>query len=278
MSEREHVEAARSQGLDTRARDEAAAELRHAAASGEYVLPLSDRYPGITEADAYAIQRLNIEHRVRAGARVVGAKIGLTSTAVQKQLGVAHPDYGVLLDEMGFAEGSPIPMSALQQPKIEAEVAFVLGRDLVTERPTIVDVLRAVDFAVPALEIVGSRIRDWKIRFVDTVADNASASAWVIGATPHRLDGLDLGGCAMRMTTGADKALVSSGMGSACLGHPLNAVVWLAQTLARLGSPLKAGDLVLSGALGPMVKVEPGTTYRAEIDGLGSVSASFTAE
>jgi 2-keto-4-pentenoate hydratase len=261
--------------LDTRTLELAAEQLRRAADTGDFIAPLREQYPTITGDDAYAIQRLNTERRLAGGARIVGAKIGLTSAAVQKQLGVDQPDYGVLFDDMGCEEGLPIPMAGLHQPKIEAEVAFVLGRELSMERPSLVDVMRAVEFVVPALEIVGSRIRDWNIKFVDTVADNASSSAWVIGGTPRLLTGLDLRDCAMCMTAGDTE--VSRGRGGACLGHPLNAVLWLARTMVRVGTPLKAGDLVLSGALGPMVKVEPGASYRADIDGLGSVSAAFAA-
>lgn len=251
----------------------AAAQLRQAAASGEFILPLREQFPGLDGADAYAIQRINTERRLLGGARLIGAKIGLTSPAVQAQLGVNQPDFGVLFDDMAFAEGLPIPMAGLHQPKVEAEVAFVLGRDLAMARPGLVDVLRAIEFALPALEIVGSRIADWNIRFVDTVADNASSSGFVLGGTPKRLDTLNLRECAMQMTAGDQ--IVSRGLGGACLGHPLNAVVWLARTLASHGAPLKAGDLVLSGALGPMVKVAAGGCYRADIEGLGSVVASF---
>lgn len=259
--------------LPTHALEQAAAQLRHAAETGDFIAPLRETFPEITGDDAYAIQRINADRRILEGARVVGAKIGLTSLAVQKQLGVDQPDFGLLFDDMGCAEGLPIALSGLHQPKIEAEVAFVLGRDLDMERPGLVDVLRAVEFALPALEIVGSRIAQWNIQFVDTVADNASSSAYVMGATPMRLDGLNLRDCAMRMSCGDQT--VSAGIGSACLGHPLNAVVWLARTMVRIGTPLKAGHLVLSGALGPMVKVEPGMTYQTEIDGLGRVSARF---
>lgn len=252
---------------------EAAQMLRHAQATGLPVAPLRDTFPGLDANTAYAIQKLNTELKVEAGARIIGAKIGLTSPAVQRQLGVDSPDYGTLFDDMGYAEGLPIPMANLQQPKIEAEVAFVLGRDLNLQSPTIIDIINAIDYCLPALEIVGSRIDGWNIKLVDTVADNASSSAWVVGATPKKLHQLDLRGCAMTLTRDGD--IVSRGSGAACLGHPLNAVLWLARTMARIGAPLKAGQLVLSGALGPMVTVEAGSTYTAEIAGLGSVTAVF---
>ncbi len=257
-------------------RTEAAAALREAAVSGRWIAPLRERYPGLDAEAAYDIQRLNTEARVASGARIVGRKIGLTAQAVQKQLGVDQPDFGTLFDDMGYGDGEPVPTRWLQQPKIEAEVAFVLGRDLDQERPSLADVMRAVDFALPALEIVGSRIEAWNIRFVDTVADNASSAAYVLGGTPVSLRGLDLRLAGMALMRRGEP--VSTGAGAACLGHPLNAVLWLARTLARLGAPLKAGDLVLSGALGPMVPVQPGDVFEARIQGLGSVRAVFERE
>lgn len=259
--------------LDPMTIAEAAKLLRDAQASGQPIAPLRETFPGLDADAAYAIQKCNTDLKLKAGARVIGAKIGLTSPAVQKQLGVDTPDYGVLFDDMGYVEGLPIPLANLQQPKVEAEVAFVLSRDLDLPNPTIVDVIGAIDYALPALEIVGSRIANWNIRLVDTVADNASSSAWVVGASPKKLGELDLRACAM--TLDRDGEVVSTGTGAACLGHPLNAVLWLARTMARVGAPLKAGQLVLSGALGPMVPVEAGKTYTAHIDGLGSVTAVF---
>lgn len=255
----------------------AAQALRLAAQTGEFIAPLRETYPGLSAQDAYAIQKINTGLALQAGRRVVGAKIGLTSLAVQKQLGVDQPDYGSLLDDMWFGEGLPIPMGGLQQPRVEAEVAFVLGRDLDMERPGLADVLRAIEFAVPALEIVGSRIAGWNIKFVDTVADNASSSAFVLGGSPRRLGQLELRNCRMRLACDAQND-VSSGVGSACLGHPLNAVVWLARTMAEVGAPLRAGYVVLSGALGPMVGVEGGRRYSADIEGLGSVTAIFDSQ
>lgn len=259
--------------MDTTAIETAALALREAGRTGEFIAPLRSTYPGMTADDAYAIQRANTEHRLARGARIVGAKVGLTSLAVQHQLGVDQPDFGVLFDDMGMPEGLPIPMAGLHQPKVEAEVAFVLGRDLDMARPTLVDVMRAIDFVLPALEIVGSRIAGWDIQFADTVADNASSSAYVIGGTPRRLEGLNLRHCGMRLHAGDQE--VSAGAGHACLGHPLNAVVWLARALAERGAPLRSGWLVLSGALGPMVPVSPGQRYLAEIEGLGAVTAHF---
>jgi len=252
---------------------QAAESLRNAAASATPIVPLRDTYPSLDLAGAYAIQNTNTEHRLATGRRITGCKIGLTSPAVQRQLGVDQPDFGMLFDDMGQLQGVPIPMSSLLQPKIEAEVAFVLGRNLDMPNPSITEVMRAVEFALPALEIVGSRIRNWDIRLVDTVADNASSNAYVIGNTPRRLHELDLGNSRMTMTR--NKEQVSSGVGSACLGHPLNALLWLARAMSQLGAPLREGYLILSGALGPLAAVIPGECYRAEIEGLGTVTAAF---
>jgi 2-keto-4-pentenoate hydratase len=255
----------------------AARSLRDAARSGNFIAPLRETFAQMTAADAYAIQRANTEHRVHEqGRRIVGCKIGLTAKAVQAQLGVDQPDFGMLFDDMGFGDGEPVPMQALQQPKIEAEVAFVLGRDLDMENPGHADVIQAIDHLLPALEIVGSRIADWNIRFVDTVADNASSGVYVLGGTPKRLRDVDLGLCGMVMTRRGEP--VSAGAGAACLGNPINAVVWLARTMAAVGQPLRAGHVVLSGALGPMVAVNAGDVFETRINGLGSVKAVFEAE
>ncbi|ELW9525855.1 MULTISPECIES: 2-keto-4-pentenoate hydratase [Burkholderia] len=252
---------------------EAAAALRDAAKTRKYIAPLRETYEQLSIADAYAIQRINTDQHLADGRRLVGCKIGLTSVAVQKQLGVDQPDFGMLFDHMGYGDGEPIPAEILTQPKIEAEIAFVIGRDIVVSDPGHVDVLGAIEYALPALEIVGSRIADWDIRIADTIADNASSCAYVLGSRPRQLSGIDLRLCGMAMERCGE--LVSVGAGAACLGNPLNAVVWLARTMHALGTPLKAGDLVLSGALGPMVAVSPGDVFETRINGLGSVRAVF---
>jgi len=252
---------------------EAARSLREAALSGNFIPPLRESYPHLDAVGAYAIQRINTEHRMKDGRRVVGCKIGLTARAVQAQLGVDQPDFGMLFDDMGFGDSEPVPMTCLHQPKVEAEVAFVLGRDLSMPNPGHVDVLKAIDHVLPAVEVVGSRIANWNIRFVDTVADNASSAAYVLGSTPRLLREVDLRLCGMVMTKRGEP--VSVGAGAACLGHPLNAVAWLARTMAALGHPLRAGDLVLSGALGPMVSVSAGDVFDVSINGLGGVKAVF---
>lgn len=254
---------------------EAARSLREAAESGRFIAPLRDTYPGIDADAAYAIQRMNAEERLRSGRRVVGCKIGLTARVVQQQLGVDRPDFGLLFDDMGYGDGEPVPFGSLQQPKIEGEIAFVLGRDLQMENPGQVDVMNAIDHALPALEIVGSRVAGWNIKFVDTVADNASSGAYVLGTSPRRLRDFDLRRCEMKLQRRGE--LVSAGSAAACLGNPINAVVWLARTMARLGAPLRAGQLVLSGALGPMVPVAVDDRFELRIEGLGELEAVFEA-
>lgn len=224
-------------------------------------------------AGAYQVQEAVVAHLSRDGARLVGRKIGLTARSVQTQLGVDQPDYGALLDNMEFTDFEEIPWGRLLQPKVEAEIAFVLGRDLTQPGLSLADVIRAIDYAVPAIEVVDSRVRDWKISIFDTIADNASSAAYVLGGHARRLDGLDLSLCGMRLDFEGEP--VSTGCGAACLGNPLNAVKWLARQMVQLGQPLRAGQVVLSGALGPMVPVKAGGVYEARISGLGSVRAVF---
>ncbi|MCD9033968.1 fumarylacetoacetate hydrolase family protein [Luteimonas sp. Y-2-2-4F] len=255
---------------------EAAARLAAAARSGvacEPVAPLLQPH-GIDAA--YAVQSLLAAAAESAGRRVVGRKIGLTSAAVQAQLGVDQPDFGLLFDDMEYGDGQEIPLSRLIKPRVEAEIAFVFERDLDGERPTLGEVLNAVGYALPAIEIVDSRVRDWRIGILDTIADNASSGLYVLGGTPRKVDALDPVLCGMRLDRAGEP--VSVGCGAACLGNPFNAVAWLARTVARLGRPLRAGDVVLSGALGPMVAVAPGDAFEARISGLGRVGAFFSGE
>lgn len=260
----------------TPAIQEAADLLWSAAETRNTVAPVRDLLAeGGVEA-AYAAQEINTRRSLAAGRRLVGRKIGLTSVAVQQQLGVDQPDYGMLFADMAMPDGLDIPIGRLIQPKVEAEVAFVLGRDLDHEQPTVADVMRAVDYAVAAIEIVDSRVRNWDIRLLDTVADNASSGLYVLGNRPRRLTEVDLLTCGMVMEMAGEP--VSTGAGAACLGHPLNATVWLARVMARVGRPLRAGDTVLSGALGPMVPVKAGDAVEARISGLGAVRALFAKD
>ena len=247
--------------------------LHTAASSGHSIAPLRDRLAVADQATAYAIQEANTQRGLAAGRRLVGRKIGLTSLAVQAQLGVNQPDFGMLFADMAVGDGEPVALGRLIQPKVEAEVALVIGRDLTHDRHTYADLIRATEYALPAIEIVDSRIENWNIRFVDTVADNASSGLFVLGGRPVKLADLDLTACAMEMKRG--ETVVSTGNGRACLGSPLNAAVWLADMMVRCGRPLQAGDIVLTGALGPMVAVQSGDRFDVRIDGLGTVSALF---
>ncbi|MBL7487653.1 2-keto-4-pentenoate hydratase [Frankia sp. AgB1.9] len=253
----------------------AAERLAAAERAGVPCAPVRDLFAPADLAAAYAVQRVNVERGVAAGRRIVGRKTGLTSKAVQRQLGVDQPDFGALFADMCVADGDEIPARRLLQPKVEAEVALVLGADLPDPRTTVVDVLRVVEFALPALEIVDSRVAGWDITIVDTVADNASCGLFVLGATPVPLDRVDLRTVEMRLSRGED--VVSRGTGADCLGGPLNATVWLAATLAAAGDPLRAGDVVLTGALGPMVAAVPGDVFETEITGLGSARTRFAS-
>ncbi|MEU7638929.1 fumarylacetoacetate hydrolase family protein [Streptomyces sp. NPDC039016] len=236
--------------------------------------PVRDLIDGVDEA--YAVQEILARSWLAAGRRPVGRKIGLTSRSVQRQLGVESPDFGVLFSDMAVPDGAEVPAGAVLQPRAEAEVALVLERDLTHERHTVADVLRATAFALPAIEVVGSRIRDWDITLTDTIADNASCGMYVLGNRPARLADLDLRLCGMVLERRGEQ--VSTGAGAACLGHPLNAAIWLADTLVRCGRPLRAGDTVLTGALGPMVRTAPGDVLEARIEGLGDVRVAFARD
>ena len=254
----------------------AAGRLHDAAARGIPCDPVRDLLAPDDADAAYAVQTINTERALAAGRRLVGRKIGLTSIAVQKQLGVGQPDYGMLFADMARGDAEDIVLADVMQAKVEAEIAFVLGADLDHEQVTVADLMRAIDFALPAIEIVGSRIRTWDIRLADTIADNASSGLYVLGSRPVALDDFDPRLCGMVMELAGEP--VSVGAGAACMGSPLNAALWLARVMARVGRPLREGDTILSGALGPMVTVRPGDVFDARIEGLGSVRAAFARE
>ena len=261
-------------GAVSREQIEALAErLRQAEETGAPCGPIRDHLPeGDVEA-AYAVQRANTEFWTKQGRRLVGRKIGLTAKAVQRQLGVDQPDFGMLLADRTVGDGEEIDPGLVMQPRVEAEIALIIERDLTVERPTVADVIRATAFAVPAIEVVSSRIADWDIRIVDTIADNASFGLYVLGGPPRSLDGLDLRLCGMVMERRGEP--ISLGAGAACLGNPLNAAVWLARKMVEIGMPLQAGDVIMTGALGPMAPVDGGDVIEARISGLGSVRAVF---
>lgn len=256
--------------------EEAARQLRSAAASGTPVAPVRDLFADGEIEAAYAAQEINTRHGLDTGRRLVGRKIGLTSLAVQRQLGVSQPDYGMLFADMEVVEGAPVPAGRLLQPKVEAEIALVVGRDFDSPDLTVGELLRGIEFVLPAIEIVDSRVANWDIQITDTIADNASSGLYVLGAIPRKLDGLDLRQCGMVMERRGDP--ISVGAGVACLGSPISAALWLAQVMAKSGRPLAPGDLILSGALGPMAGVERGDVVEARIEGVGTVKAAFDNE
>lgn len=250
-----------------------AAKLIRGAYAGKTIPTLRGYVDPHDGDEAYAIQALNTRAWQALGRRIVGRKIGLTSKAVQQQLGVDQPDYGVLFDDMRIADRGTLDPGKVIQPKCEAEVALVLAADL--DHPNVsADAVAAATGSVhAAIEIVDSRIADWKITFADTVADNGSSAFFVIADEGRSIEEVDLFTCGMALE--ANGSLVSVGAGAACLGHPLNAAAWLASTLARRGEPLRAGDIVLTGALGPMHTLSPGEKIVATIGGIGRCSFTF---
>lgn len=252
--------------------DQTARRLR-AAYTGKVVGPLRDVLDPVDARTAYDIQEANNRYWREQGRRIVGRKAGLTAEAVQKQLGVDQPDFGALFDDMQIADGGVLDPTRTIQPKAEAEIAFILGDDLPSADITVADVAAAVSSVCTAIEIVDSRIADWKITFADTVADNGSSAFFVLSETKRSLDSVDLVSAAMEMNVNGE--VVSSGKGAAVLGNPLNAALWLAKTLAERGDPLKAGDILLAGALGPMVTLSPGDEVSADISGIGSCRFTF---
>ncbi len=250
-----------------------ALRLRDALENKQAIEPIRSEIGENNVAAAYEIQTINTQHAVDQGRTICGRKVGLTSVAVQKQLGVDQPDFGVLFTDMARTEQEDVETTTLIYPRIEAEIAFIMGRGMDQPDATMADLLRSVEYVVPALEIVDSRVKDWDIRFTDTVADNASSGLYVLGAEKRSPNGLNLRNCGMVMEN--QSGPVSFGVGAACLGNPLNACLWLAKKMIEFNTPLKEGDLVLSGALGPMVSVSPGDSYHARIANVGSVSAHF---
>ena len=248
-------------------------ELYAALRGCSVVEPLTNRHADITIADAYRIQQRMLARRLEAGERVVGKKIGVTSAAVMNMLGVFQPDFGYMLDGMIVPQGESIALSSLIQPKAEGEIAFILKRDLMGPGLSNADVLAATECVMPCFEIVDSRIRDWKIKIQDTVADNASCGVFVLGDNAVDPRRVDLSTCGMVLEKNGE--IIATGAGAAALGSPVNAVAWLANTLGRLGIGLKAGEVVLSGALAAMFPAQAGDNFRVTIGGLGGCSVRF---
>ena len=237
--------------------------------------PLRDQLAEGDIDSAYAVQEANTGHWLSSERRLVGRKIGITSKAVQVQLGVDQPDFGMLYADMAIPDGEEIAADAVLQPRIEGEVAFVLDHDLDHAQPTIADVSNAIGYATATIEVVGSRVADWNINIQDTIADNASSGLFVLGNERRSLGEFDSRMCGMVVEHRGEP--VATGAGAACLGNPLNAVIWLARVMVERGRPLRAGDIIMSGALGPMVPVTKGDVYEVRIAGLGSVRAAFAA-
>jgi 2-keto-4-pentenoate hydratase len=252
----------------------AAEALRQARSRRAPIARISETFGISGLDDAYAVAAVNTQAALADGRMISGKKIGLTSKAVQQQLGVDRPDYGVLFTDMEFRDGDELPMARLIQPKAEGEVAFVVGRDLVDEQLTWGRFLLGLEYALPALEVVDSAIADWKITLADTVADNASCGVYVLGTEPRRITDIDFLTLGMSLTRNGE--IVSVGSGAACLGHPLKAAYWLARTMASLGQPLKAGDVVLSGALGPMFTFAAGDELALDLGPLGRLRCQAT--
>ncbi|HZX32056.1 MAG TPA: 2-oxopent-4-enoate hydratase [Rhodocyclaceae bacterium] len=248
-------------------------ELYEALAARRTVSPLTSRGLDITVEDAYHIQQQMLSRRLAKGEKVIGKKIGVTSKVVQQMLDVHQPDFGYLLDGMVYNEGESIPMDTLIQPRAEGEIAFILKKDLMGPGVTNADVLAATEGVMACFEIVDSRIQDWKIKIQDTVADNASCGVFVLGDRVVDPKKLDLSLCGMVVEKNGD--IIGTGAGAAALGSPVNAVAWLANTLGRLGIPLKAGEVILSGSLAPLFPVQAGDSLRVSIGGIGGCSVRF---
>jgi 2-keto-4-pentenoate hydratase len=260
-------------GLSPDQRHRAAQALRDAEHDCKPIEPLVDEYPGIDVVDAYEIQLINIKRRLEEGRIIRGHKVGLSSKAMQEMMGVNEPDYGHLLDDMFVFEDEEVDTAGLCYPRVEVEVGFILGEALPAPGCNAADVLRATEYVVPALEIIDSRIRDWKIGLCDTIADNASSCRVVIGGNATRIDQVDprvIGATLRRNGT-----IIATGSAGAVLGNPVTAVAWLANKVHRFGVKLEAGHVILPGSCTRAFDVAPGDNMRADFDTLGPVSVNF---
>lgn len=253
--------------------DQLAAALYEAEQTREGIAPLTERFPDLSIDEAYQIQLTNIKRKVKEGRTIVGKKIGLTSKAMQNLLGVDQPDYGHLLDSMVVENGGTVPQSKVLHPRVEGEIAFILKEDLRGPKVTVTDVLQATAYVVAAIEIVDSRIKDWKIKLADTIADNASSGLYVLGNRPVLIDQLDLAQIGMVLYKNGE--VMNTGVGAAALGHPALCVAWLANQMAHFDTYLKAGEVILSGALSAAVDAAPGDHFTVRFEKLGEVSVKF---
>lgn len=252
---------------------QAAVALMEAEKAKKPINPFTSSTEAISVDDAYQIQITQIRHKVDNGAKIVGKKIGLTSKAMQEMLKVDQPDYGHILNDMVYEDGETISLNQYIQPKIEFEIAFVLNKDLKGPNVTIQDVFEATEYVVPTLEIIDSRIKDWEIKFEDTVADNGSSAGAVIGKQTAEIHHLDLAKVEMKVYRNGE--FLDSAVGAAVMDHPANAVAWLANSLSIYGISLHKGEVILAGALSKAIPIEAGDIFTAEFAGIGSVSASF---
>lgn len=248
-------------------------ELYEALVAGRTVPNLRDRNSGMDIVDGYRVQERMIARRVAAGETIVGKKIGVTSKVVQNAIGVFEPDFGQLTSAMVVADGDTIDLNSLIQPQAEGEIAFVLKQDLIGPGISATDVLRATDYVAACFEIVDSRIDNWDIRIQDTVADNASCGIYALGR--EKFDPRDVDLTLAGMVIERNGELAATGVGAAVQGSPLNSVAWLANTLGRLGMPFRAGEVILSGSLGPMIRINDGDRLDVRIGGLGACSLTF---
>ncbi|TSD95656.1 2-keto-4-pentenoate hydratase [Skermania sp. ID1734] len=259
--------------LDSSVRAEIAERLAQAELDRAPIRPLTDSYPGIDVVDAYEIQLINIRRRLADGARVVGHKVGLSSKAMQQMMGVDEPDYGHLLADMEVTEDEPVDTSRYCYPRVEVEVGFVLGADLPGAECTEADVLAATESFAPSIELIDSRIVDWKIKLADTISDNASSAGFVLGKQRVATDAIDIKAIDAVLTRNGER--IAEGRSDAVLGDPVIAVAWLARKVAGFGVRLKAGDIVLPGSCTRAIDARPGDSFHAEFSGLGSVSLQF---
>ena len=235
--------------------------------------PLTETDEGITVEDAYRVQLAVLEHRLGTGRKVVGKKVGLTSLAMQQMLGVSEPDYGLILDNMLIEDGIEYPANRLIAPRVEPEIAFKLKAGLQGPNVTMEQVLEATDYVFPAIELIDSRIKDWKIKLPDTIADNASSAGVIVGSNRLYLEGVDLPAEEVVLEKNGEE--VGRAKGEAVLGHPAKAVAWVTNKLHDYGISMNAGDIIMPGALTGAATAQAGDTIRATFTNVGSVSIRF---